>query len=548
MNKRFLLAITLCVSLFWIWQYVGFKAGYFKTPPKKTSTTQTQAQNTDPSQQQAEPQTQVSLTDDPNTDPQASSVETPVFIEPTLVTIENDSLMLVFDNKGGVLKKAVLKNYYQTAKRNNPIQLVPDGLHFPGEVIYANGLSTLNWMFEVSQPTERGVVFTGKQNGIEIKKSFLLDDNFGLSMEVATNSGESFYTVVSEGLQPIKRGEKLQPSLLSFGAINPKYSQVTWDQQGDTKKKDVAKPDAATFQPILKEEKVVNWLGTTDNYFANVFKGEAAGKNVYVKAGASISEPGTKKPIYQDVVALKSDSTFSGMFYMGPLSEDVVEQYPGLENVISFGWAGMLSKGLFVLLRACHNVLGNWGWSIIVLTLFIKLILMPLTLPGIKSSYKMKKLQPKIQKLRQKYKGDDIETKQKMNQEMFALYKKEGVNPFGSCLTGIVQMPIFFAYFSLLRSAFELRQADWMLWVTDLSAKDSTFILVLVMGATMYFSMQAMQMSVDPMQQRMMKFMPVVFTLFFIGMPSGLILYMITSNLYTMFQTYFFRRRYEAHA
>jgi len=546
MNKRFLLAITLCVSFFWVWQFIGLKAGFFKPPAPKPSISE-QIHSTDP-ESNLGVSGEVSESSETNSQPEAQVFEQQTVIEREVVILENERIKLVFDNQGAVISQGIFKHYFETSKKLKQIQVVPDGIHQPAELIFESGLTTRNWMFEIEQSDKNRVVFKGQKDGVSLEKIFTLDDKYGLTVAIETNHSESFYVVVAEGLQPVKLGEQLQPSMLSFGAINPKYSQVSWSQEGNTKKKDPNDLDAKAFKPLLKEEKVVNWLGITDNYFANVFKGDVAAKNVFVKSGTSISKPNAKKKIFQDVVAVEASGNLKGLFYIGPLREATVDQYQGFENVISFGWAGLLSKGLFVLLRWCHNILGNWGWSIIVLTLFIKLVLMPLTLPGIKSSYKMKKLQPKIQKLKQKYPSDDLESKQKMNQEMFALYKEEGVNPFGSCVTGIIQMPVFFAYFSLLRSAFELRQADWIFWVTDLSAKDPTFILVLIMGATMYFSMQAMQMSVDPMQQKMMKFMPVVFTFFFIGMPSGLILYMITSNLYTMVQTYFFKRRYEANA
>jgi len=546
MNKRFLLALLLCVSLFWLWQYVGLKAGFLKPAPETEPPVEQVMQPEDPV---VSTQPEDTKTPEPT---EASAVETPAPVQKEIpfqkVVLENDNLRVVFENQGGLVSQVTLKNYHQTAKGLRRVQLVGSGIHQPSEIMLENGDTTGSWMFEITRPDSQTVVFTGNQGSQQVSKKFHLDDLYGLSLEVTTSGIPSFYMVVSEGLQPVAPGEQLRPSLLSFGAINPKYSQVTWSQESKTKKKDVSKPDLTSLQPINDEDSVISWMGVTDNYFANVFLSERSVRNVFVKAGASLSEPQSKKQEYQDTVALQSDGAVKGMFYLGPLSEKVVENYPKLENVISFGWAGLLSKGLFVLLKGCHNVLGNWGWSIIVLTLFIKLILMPLTLPGIKSSYKMRKLQPKIKQLRAKFSGDDLETKQKMNQEMFKLYKEEGVNPFGSCITGIVQMPIFFAYFSLLRSAFELRQAPWIFWINDLSGKDPSFVLILIMGATMYFSMQAMQMSMDPMQERMMKFMPIIFTLFFIGMPSGLILYMITSNLYTLFQTYFFKRRYEAHA
>ena len=546
MFKRFMLALALIILFMTLWTQLGKYLGYNRiTPPQSEEVVDGETREPEPIEQGSVVESQ---TTEEALEPQTEE-DLAVVIEPQTITLSNEQLILQLDNKGGVITQVQLVQFFESGARQEQVRLVNPLKHFPGEV-FLDEESTLGKMFEVveHQPGKR-VVFRGKHKDSVITKTFTLGEAFLLDLQVdVTRQGQPkpFKMVLAEGLQAVKPGEKLTPSFLDFGSINPKIMSYAWSVGGDEDTKGVKKQDRTRFLPLEVDPGKLDWAGIKDNYFANVFL-PVSETSVPLAKITDLHFPGAEKPLALPVMALESNTSLEGSFYLGPMLQDqLVAASPSLENLLSYGWAGLLSKWLFIGLDFCHSLTGNWGWAIIILTFFIRLLMVPLTIPSIKSSFKMKKIQPKITKIREKYSGKDMETKQKLSQETFKLYKEEGVNPFSSCFTALAQMPVFFAYFSLLRSSIYLRQADWMFWINDLSIKDPTYILPILMGATMFLSTMAMPMpGADPAQQKMMKFMPVMFSLMFIGMPAGLILYMITSNLFSMGQTKFMKWRYE---
>ena len=193
-------------------------------------------------------------------------------------------------------------------------------------------------------------------------------------------------------------------------------------------------------------------------------------------------------------------------------------------------------------MKFIHGVVGNWGWAIILLTIGIKILLYPLSAASLRSMAKMRSLQPKMERLKETY-GDD---RQKMSQELMALYKKEKVNPAGGCLPMLLQMPVFLALYWVLLESVEIRHSPWIFWIHDLSAKDPYFILPLVMGASMLLMQKMQPMPTDPTQAMVMKAMPIAFTFFFMIFPSGLVLYWTINNLLSMLQQWYVNRQLEA--
>ena len=213
-----------------------------------------------------------------------------------------------------------------------------------------------------------------------------------------------------------------------------------------------------------------------------------------------------------------------------------------LDLTVDYGWAWFIAKPLFWLLTAIQKIVTNWGLAIIGVTIVVKTLLYPLTKAQYTSMAKMRMLQPKIQEMRERF-GDD---RQRMSQEMMKLYKEEKVNPMGGCLPILIQMPIFIALYWTFMEAVELRHAPFFGWIQDLSAQDPYYILPLLMGASMFLLQKMSPTPVaDPMQQKVMNFMPVIFTVFFLWFPSGLVLYWLTSNLITIAQQWLIYRNLE---
>ena len=220
-------------------------------------------------------------------------------------------------------------------------------------------------------------------------------------------------------------------------------------------------------------------------------------------------------------------------FYSGPkIQSELKDLAVGLNQTVDYGWLWPIAKLLFLGLQFFHGIVGNWGWSIILLTILVKLILWPLSSKSYRSMAKMRVIAPEMQRMKEEF-GED---RMRFSQEMMALYKREQVNPLSGCLPLLLQMPIFLALYWVLMESVELRHAPWLAWIQDLSAMDPWFILPLLMGVTMYIQQSLNPQPADPMQAKVFKFMPIIFTVFMLFFPAGLVLYWICNNSITILQ------------
>ena len=247
---------------------------------------------------------------------------------------------------------------------------------------------------------------------------------------------------------------------------------------------------------------------------------------------------------YDDALVVQPGQTVTtgATLYAGPkLQENLKPLAEGLELTVDYGILWFLAQPLFILLHWIQSIVGNWGWSIILLTVLVKAAFYPLNAKSFRSMAKMRRLSPKLQSLKEQY-GED---RQKMSQAMMELYKKEKVNPMGGCLPILVQMPVFISLYWVLLESVELRQASWIGWIHDLSQMDPYFILPLIMGASMFIQQLLNPTPPDPVQAKVMKLMPVIFTFFFLWFPSGLVLYWVTNNILSIIQQYIITRQIE---
>lgn len=239
-------------------------------------------------------------------------------------------------------------------------------------------------------------------------------------------------------------------------------------------------------------------------------------------------------------IASQASDTLQMSLYAGPKIQDKLEQVaPFLNRTVDYGWLWFIAQPLFWLLEFIHGWVGNWGWAIIILTVLIKLAFFHLSAASYKSMARMRKLQPRLTALRERY-GDD---RARMNQAMMDLYKKEKINPLGGCLPILVQIPVFIALYWVLLESVELRQADFMFWIDDLSTYDPFFVLPILMGITMFLQQRLNPAPPDPLQAKIMMALPFVFTFFFLFFPSGLVLYWFINNLLSIAQQWVITRR-----
>lgn len=237
-----------------------------------------------------------------------------------------------------------------------------------------------------------------------------------------------------------------------------------------------------------------------------------------------------------------SSGSLSAGFYAGPKDQYRLKEIsPYLELSVDYGWLWWIAQPLFWLLTKIHSLVGNWGVAIILLTVVIKAVFFRLSATSYKSMANMRRVQPKLVDIREQYADD----KQKQSQAMMELYKKEKINPMGGCLPILVQMPVFIGLYWMLMESVELRHAPFILWIKDLSVMDPYFVLPLMMGASMYFMQKLNPPPPDPMQAKIMQWMPVVFTFFFLFFPAGLVLYWVVNNILSMAQQYVITRQIE---
>ena len=241
-------------------------------------------------------------------------------------------------------------------------------------------------------------------------------------------------------------------------------------------------------------------------------------------------------------VAPGSSYTEKASFYAGPKDQYKLREIsPGLNLTVDYGFLWWLAEPLFALLTFIHGVVSNWGISIILLTMIVKALLYPLSATSLRSMAKMRRLQPEMARLKERY-GDD---RQQFSQAMMELYKKEGTNPLGGCLPMLLQMPVFLALYWTLMESVELRHSPFFLWIRDLSDMDPYFILPILMGGSMFLNQMMQPEPPDPVQAKVFKFMPIMFTFFFLWFPSGLVLYWLVNNLLSVLQQWYVTRQLE---
>jgi YidC/Oxa1 family membrane protein insertase len=283
------------------------------------------------------------------------------------------------------------------------------------------------------------------------------------------------------------------------------------------------------------------WIALLQHYFFTAWIPQADQQANYELAhGVDMYGINATGPEF--TVAPGARASTEAKLWIGPkLQDTLAAQAPGFDLTLDYGIFTILAKPIHWLLAQLHKLTQKWGFAIILLVLLIKLALYPLSAAQYKSMAKMRKFQPRVQQLKERY-GDD---KQKFQTAMLELYKKEKINPAGGCLPILIQMPVFLALYWVLIESVELRQAPWILWIQDLTARDPFFILPVVNAAVMWFTQKMTPMvGVDPIQQRMFQFMPIIFGVMFAFFPAGLVLYWVTNGALGMLQQWWMMRRY----
>jgi YidC/Oxa1 family membrane protein insertase len=457
-----------------------------------------------------------------------------------VVVIETDLYKVTFSNHGATVRSWLLKQYTGNDKKllemaNLGAKLeYPFSLYFPGQKPAVN----INWTYftQTPDPDHLGVKYEFSDGHLLVRKAFRFQKNSYLT-QVNTE-------VTLDG-KPVPHLIEWRGGFGDLTVASAASSQRTIHLDAAQNKLveetvSAAKNGPATFKGDF------SFAGLADTYFTAVFLPDMAGQLETVTFSDQVPTTFEQKPEAMIGVGVGGAGTNRFNLFVGPKDINLLKRVnPKLEQVVNFGWLAFLAKPLFLMVNWFNNsFVHNYGWAIVIVTIIINFMLFPLKLSNMKSMRKMQALQPQIAAINERYKNIGLRDPRKaeQNAEVMALYKKHGVNPMGGCVPMLLQIPFFFAFYTVFTVSAEMRGASW-LWVTDLSQPEhlAIKILPLVMIASQFW-MQKMtpQANVDPAQQRMMMFMPLIFGFMFYNFPSGLVLYYLTSNLVSMGQQLFF--------
>jgi YidC/Oxa1 family membrane protein insertase len=521
-----------------------------------------------PQQNQHAPVQSASVSPAPSSAPATASAQSPASTvskqasTETETVIENDLYRITFTNRGAQVKSWILKKFDNDAQ-NGLLDLVnsaaaqkygyPLSLWTYDESL-RNHLNSALYVASneghVSAPA--GITFEYADQDVVVRKTFRFDHTYVLNVEtsVVYKGAETF----APPAWPSGFGDEITPA--SYAA-----ARIDYHNDASTERSALIFPNYITRLPVknISDGNTIKgpfeWAGTGDQYFTAIFIPDDPNFAAFVTLRKPLdvpAKPGSTETAKVDVLGAAVGSlrgSTTERMYVGPKELAVLEAVPvptikngnrDLRDVVDFGKLEILARPLFLWLKWTYNhIVPNWGWAIVLQTLIIALALLPLRITQMKSMLKMQRIAPQIKSIQEKYKKYSLRDPRKaaMNEEISALYKKEGVNPAGGCLPLLIQMPFLWAYYSMLRDALDLRHAHW-LWIHDLSARDPYFILPILMVASM-FAMQRMtpQAGMDPQQQKMMNWMmPLFMGFLFFNFAAGLNLYYAETNLISIAQ------------
>ena len=558
-NKRLFLAIALSVAIFLGWNWLALKMGWI-TPAPPVAVTQTA------------PAANATAGAQPEGSFAAPQKVAPEFV-PTQgqeVRVDTPLYTAVFHSQGGVLRKFSIKGYQRNLYSPETVTLVNGGAadKTPMALMLAgyNTATQGQWSFDGSdvhlEPGKTGTLrFVGLVDGMRVTREFTFSgDTYVIAekTEVQSDANRELRPAFTMAAAPLT--EELPPSPVTrvwdnvmhfmFGREKSKPAEsqynttrVAWLQDGSFHEEG----SLSTLDEGKKVQGLVAWGAVMNNYFvAAVSMKPTKETALFSRHGNGVFQVSLGNP--ELTVAPGQPQILEADYYLGPKSTSALAAAPNdLGKTLHYGMFTIIAKPLVALLQFLYGYVGNYGVAIILMTVLIKLLFWPLSQKSYKSMEEMKRLQPEIVKIRERYADD----KEAMNKEIMQLYRSHKVNPAGGCLPIVVQIPVFFGLYQALLNSIELRHAVFieylpfttLPWLNDLSAPDPYMITPLIMGATMFLQQKMAPPAGDPTQQKIMLFMPLIFTVLFLGFPSGLVVYWLVNNVISIFQQWTQRRK-----
>jgi YidC/Oxa1 family membrane protein insertase len=481
----------------------------------------------------------------------------PVSAPPVRVT--TDLFDVEIDAVGGDIRRLTLRKVGSAQDRTKPLTLMePDPQHYfvTQSGLLGEGLPNHKTVYESDQraysmpdgkDTLEVRLHARDASGAEVVKRYVFHRGryvIDIDYDVA-NKGDkpitpfAYYQFLRDSNAPSQQAAQTS----SFGGVTTFTGPALYTDESKFEK--IAFKDIDKGKPLQPAKAKDGWIAIVQHYFVSAWLPKEGAEREYFtrKVGENLYTAGVVVPV--GTVAPGATKTVDMQVYAGPQEKDrLAATAPGLNLVVDYGWLYVIAAPLFLLLKTIHGFVGNWGWAIILMTILIKLVFYPLNAKAGRSMAQMKVLQPKMEKLKELY-GED---RQKLNQAMMELYRTEKINPLGGCLPIVVQIPVFIALYWVLLASIELRHAPWLGWIQDLSAPDPYFVLPVIYAVSMLVQTRINPQPADPVQAKVMLIMPVMFSIFFLFFPSGLVLYWVVQNLLSIVQQWYINRTLAAEA
>ena len=544
-SKNLILAIVLCLVILFGWGRLAEYMGWVQTPDPAAVA------------QQQEAVRQEAVKAEQHKEEAAKAATLPVFTPAPgrALTVDSPLYEAVFYTGGGPLRSFKLKKFQTGLAPDSPLvnmvdertaAVAPLGLVINSQPSWSTG----QWSLDSGEQNLK--LDAGQQGALRLVG---VVDNLRVVRELTFNA-DSY--LIKEKIRLINAGDQPRSVRVSYtvasdasNAAGGRYDsmRVAWDNDGSLSEESSSKTLESTGVQATGK---IYWAGAMSTYFLSaVLPGET--NNVTVKGllQKTVYRTAVEEP--ENLLAPGQEKELTVSYWLGPKDRtQLLAVSDQLAKSIDLGMFSIIAKGLLWLLEFFHKYVHNWGVAIILLTIVIKAVFWPLTAKSYASMEKMKKLQPMMTAIREKYKDN----KELMNKEVMALYKTYGVNPASGCVPILIQLPVFFGLYQALLTSIELRHAPFImylpftdkLWLADLSAKDPYYITPVIMGLTMFLQQRMSPPATDPTQQKIMMFLPLIFTVLFLGFPSGLVIYWLVNNILSIFQQWLMMRKNKAAA
>jgi YidC/Oxa1 family membrane protein insertase len=546
--KRTVLLVVFSLSLLMLWEnWNVYNGGPSMFAPEQNTTTNITPATPGTASEQSVPQASTSPAPRaaPSTDvPGGASTSA----QGERVTLSTDLLKVDINTAGGEITRVELLRHKDAANPEKNVVLMETGAGrtYIGQSGLIGGDFPNHRSMYSAQPGARTLdsgdtiklILDAEQNGVKLTKTYVFHrGQYQIDLTHTVENATAETISPSVYVQLVRDDSKLEGDSALYSTFNGPAIYTGVEKFRKVSFEDIEK--GKNPPPVRSGD---GWIAMVQHYFVSAFLPSAQGQHELFTRKIDTNLYAVGSIMSAGAIAPGGSTSVSGKLFAGPQESAALEQFAtDFDLVKDYGWLTIIAKPIFWLMEQIQKVLSNWGWTIIVLTIIIKLAFFPLSAASYRSMAKMKLVTPKMTAIRERHKGDP----QKMNAAMMELYKTEKINPLGGCLPVIVQIPVFIALYWVLLASVEMRHAPWLGWIQDLSAPDPWYILPVVMAASMFVQTKLNPTPPDPIQAKIMMFMPIAFSVMFFFFPAGLVLYWVVNNLLSIGQQWVITRQSE---